>query len=149
MHIADMNWLIVRVVDQPVFMVLVDPGALGNFKGRSPHPQAQPKVRQLFAESLYAMWEMSGIGRHVFSARVVVTLVEMDVNVAIIFEMVGHPFSVRQRCTLIHAEIVGRPAPPTDEWWGNRPGTIQLVNSLTIQLKLMMVVVPRCDHQPL
>ena len=73
---------------------MVYPGTLRDFEGRGPEPKLQSKLRKFLAQGVDPVRKVSRVRSHVFPACVVISLIKMDVNVAIVFEIGSHPFSV-------------------------------------------------------
>src|SRR5579864_7729344 len=73
----------------------------------------------------------------------------MDVNVAIILQVGGHPLRVGRGRAFINAEVIGRPTPPPDQRLWRRPRPRYLSDGSAVALKLLVVVVSDREHQPL
>src|SRR5579863_9392711 len=102
-----------RVVQQPIFMVLVNPGPLGHFKGSRPNSHLQSQSANAVSKIPHATGKLRGIGRRVFAASVPVTHVKMKIVVAQILQILGQPLSVRERSSFGDLCVKGRPTPPS------------------------------------
>src|SRR6202007_3123093 len=85
----------------------------------------------------------------VFPARLRVSPVDMKKVEPEIFQVLREPGRVRQSCSLIEAEIIGGPAPPSRWCSCNHAWMMQLPDQSSISLKLVEAVCPRADQQSL
>src|SRR5271166_904303 len=128
------------VVYQPIFMVLVNPGPLGHFKGSRPNPYLQAQPANAVGKIPHATGKLRGIGRGIFTASVSITQVEMKILVAQSLQMLGQPLCVRQRSALRDLRVKSRPTPPSEQVVCADTAVMQLSNHGAIVIKLGVIV---------
>ena len=77
------------VVHQPIFVVLVNPCALGHFKGSRPNSYFQSQPANAVRQIPHAPGKLRGIGRRIFPASVSIAHVEMEIVKAQRFQVFG------------------------------------------------------------
>src|SRR5580704_14950365 len=137
------------VVYQPIFMVPVNPGPLGHFKGSRPNSYLQSQSANAVGKIPHATGELRGIGRRIFATRVSVTQVEMKIVVAQGLQVLGQPLSVRERSALRDLRVKGRPAPPSEQVVCADTAVMQLSNHGAIVIKLRVIVFSGSKHHAL
>src|SRR5579863_2204956 len=134
------------VVQQPIFMVLVNPGSLGHFKGSRPNSHLQSQPANTMSEIPHAAGKLRGIGRRVFAASVPVPHVKMKIVVAQIFQVLGQPLSVRERGALRDLCVKGCPTPPSKHIVWADAAVMQLSNRGAVVIELRMIVSSDSKH---
>src|SRR5208282_5973328 len=135
------------VVQQPIFMVLVNPGPLGHFEGSRPNSHLQSQSANAVSKIPHAIGKLRGIGCRVFAARVSVTLVKMKIVVAKCLQVFSQPLSVRERSACGDLCVEGRPTPPSEHIVRANTTVTQLSNHGAIVLKLRVVAGSNSKHQ--
>src|SRR5581483_3493451 len=148
-NVPQMNGLTGSIVHQPVFVILKHRRPLRDFERRRPNPEGQAEPAYLVADISYAAREMAGIGRGVFTARVLIALIHVEVVVAEFFEMFSQPARIRERGALAEAKIIGGPTPPAHRSGSANTGFMELADSPAIGLELGVVVRTNGEHQAL
>ena len=105
------------VMQQPIFVVLINPRALGYFEGRRPHSKRQTVATHSICNVAHTAGEQTRIGRSVFAARVLISLVNLKILVAAFFEILSQPLRIGNRGPLVEPKIISRPTPPSNRSW--------------------------------
>ena len=90
-HEPNLDGFALRIVHQPILVVLVDPGAGRHFKRRGPDAEGQPLLANLVSHVAHAVGELRGVGGRIFTARVLVSLINEEKLVPQILQVLGLP----------------------------------------------------------
>lgn len=77
-----MDGLSFGVVDQPILVVLVHPGAGRNLKWGSPNAKDQAIRSDMVSDNAHALGKLSGIRRFIFAAGVLVAFINLEEVIA-------------------------------------------------------------------
>ena len=141
------NRLAFGVVDEPILMVFVDPRPTRYLEGGRPYAEDQAISDNSVAYESHAIREQCGIGCGVFSTRVLIALIHLEILVAEWLQMFGLPVRVCQGLAFIDGAVESRPAPPTDRSFKGDSGVVQASNCIAIRQQLTVVVQSGLEHQ--
>ena len=113
-QLTQVNRLSIRRVNQPVPMMLVNPGALGNLERSYPNAEDQPQVVDLMSNVLHAERKRPSVRGDILSARVFIAFVHLEVPVPEGLKVLCEPLSVGQHIRLGDSIVESCPAPPAD-----------------------------------
>src|SRR6516225_12468508 len=145
---ASMNRLASGIMDQPVFVIFVEPGALGDLKRSGPDSRGQTQHANFALQNVHAAGKQASIGCYVLSARVLIALVDVEEVIAQILQILCQPMRVGYCRPLIEAEIESSPTPPARDGWSLHARMMQLADEPAIVFQLLVIVCAGADQKP-
>ena len=90
----NLQWLALRIMNEPLFVMLIDPRTLGYFKGASPDTEGQTEAINIEAEIVYPPGKLGGVWRRVLTAGILVPFVNQDGVIPQLLQMLGKPLRI-------------------------------------------------------
>src|ERR1039458_5159756 len=146
-HIPQGNRLALGIVDQPILVMFVSPGAVRYLERRRPETNGQAISQNPMSDKAHAVRELRCVGGDVLSARILIAFIDLEIVVTERFQILRQPIGIRQGLALVDRGIISGPAPPSGWNLTRNAWAMQPPNCGTIGEKLPMVVRPSREHQ--
>src|ERR1019366_7227349 len=135
-HILQGNRLALGIVDQPIFVMFVNPRAAAYLERRRPQANGQAISQNMMSHKPHAVRELRRVGGDVLSASVLITFIDLEIVVTERIQMLRQPIGIRQRFAFVDSGIISGPAPPSNWNLTRNPCAMQSSNCGTISAKL-------------
>jgi len=130
-------------------VVLIDPGAGGDFEGASPNAKGQAVGSDAAADEAHAIGKLRGVAGGVLSSGILVAFINLKIFVAERFQMFGLPIGIGEGHTFVDAPVECSPAPPTDRSLDGNARVMQAPNRIAVREELIVVVLAGLKEQAL
>src|SRR5580698_7767721 len=145
-HIFQRNRLALGVVDQPVFVIFINPGAAAYLEWSRPQANGETISQNMMSHKPHAVRELRRVGGDVLSARILITFIDLEKVVTECIQMLRQPIGIGQGLPFVDGGVISSPAPPSNWNPTRNPCAMQLSNRRTISAKLSQVVRPNREH---
>jgi len=108
-HITNMNQLARGVVQQPVLVVLINPGAVRDFERGGPDAKGEAIAPYLSANISQSARKQVDIGCCVLAARVLVSFVDLVVGIPALLQVLAKPLRCCNSGSLVEAKVIRGP----------------------------------------
>src|SRR5579864_2912360 len=85
------NRLALGIVDQPIFVMFVNPRAAADLERRCPKTDRQAISQNVMSDDLHAVRELGGVGGGVLSTSVLIAIIDLKIFVTERFQMLRQP----------------------------------------------------------
>src|SRR5271165_6159380 len=100
-------------MDQPIFVMFVNPGAAAYLEWRRPQANGQAISQNMMSHKPHAVGELRRIGGNVLAARILIAFIHLEKVVAERIQMLRQPIGISERFALVDRGIISGPAPPS------------------------------------
>src|SRR5580693_981511 len=77
-HIFQRNRLALGVVDEPIFVIFVNPGAAADLEWRRPQANRETILQNMMSHKPHAVRELRRVGSDELSASVLITFIDLE-----------------------------------------------------------------------
>src|ERR1700727_2407178 len=109
-----MNQLARGVVQQPVLVVLINRRAVGDFERGGPEAKDKAIAPYLSADIFRSTRKQVDIGCCVLAAGVLVSFVDLVVDIPAGLQVLAEPLRCRNSGPLVETKVIRGPTPPAD-----------------------------------